>query len=125
MLILNHPLITPLDIVIIEETNAIQNTSPKSFLIIKHHHTKVLIELAKYCQDNHISFAAIPNNITEALLLVNLSTRYLLTKDLEFAKRLQSLAETYLFDTKILLSITHESQIQTTANCGIDGVIFI
>ena len=94
MLILNHPLITPLDIVIIEETNAIQNTSPKSFLIIKHHDTKALIELAKYCQDNHISFAAIPNNIREALLLVNLSTRYLLTNDVEFAKRLQSLAET-------------------------------
>ncbi|WP_300795995.1 hypothetical protein [Helicobacter sp. UBA3407] len=37
---------------------------------------------------------------------------------------MQKLAETYLFDAKILLCIQEEQEIEKTAECGIDGVIF-
>ncbi|MBX7490914.1 hypothetical protein [Helicobacter turcicus] len=124
MLILNHPLITPLNLVFAKEKEKIQNSLPNDFLILTNRDSTKLLHLAKYCQDNHLSFSAIPTNTTEALLLINLNVRFLLTNNLEFAKHLQKLAETYLFDAKILLCITQEKQIDSVAEHGIDGVIF-
>lgn len=123
MLILNHPLITPLNVVFIKKKDKIQNTLPNDFLILEN--CDSILRLAKYCQENHLSFGAIVTSITEALLLVNLNTRYLLTKDLKLANALQKLAETYLFDAKILWCITQESDIEIAAKDGIDGVILL
>ncbi|WP_299548527.1 hypothetical protein [uncultured Helicobacter sp.] len=123
MLILNHSLITPLNLVFIKEKTEIKNSLPNDFLILENNDS--ITKLAKYCKDNHLDFSAIPTNITEALLLVNLNARHLLTDNLEFASTLQKLAEIYLFDTKILLIITQETEIETAAKHSIDGVIFI
>ncbi|MCI5968942.1 hypothetical protein [Helicobacter sp.] len=124
MLILNHPLITPLNLIFATEKTKIQNTLPNDFLILTHSDSTTLLQLAKYCQDNHLNFGVIPANITEAMLLINLGAHYLLTSDLTFARHLQKLAETYLFDAKILLCITQEKQIENAIEYGIDGVIF-
>lgn len=125
MIIFNHPLIETLNLIFIKEKIQIQKTLPRDFLILENNDSTSLVKLAKYCQNNNLNFSAIPKNTTEALLLVNLNARYLLTKNLKLAKTLQKLAEVYLFDAKILLCITEESKIQKAAKLGIDGVIFV
>ncbi|TLD84023.1 hypothetical protein LS70_004245 [Helicobacter sp. MIT 11-5569] len=124
MLILNHPLISPLNLRIVSSKNAIENSLPSDFLILQCQSFEELLNLANFCKENRVSFSVIPTNIKEALLLVNLNARFLLTKDLTFASTLQKLAEIYLFDTKILFCIQDENAIESTANYGIDGVIF-
>ncbi|MDE5602667.1 MAG: hypothetical protein K2I71_01945 [Helicobacter sp.] len=118
MLILNHS-IKPLQFVVIESKESIENSLPTDFLILKEN-----LELAKFCFEAGVEYASVITDITKALLLVNLGVKFLITKDLEIAKDLQSLAETYLFDAKILLAITKDEEIKEVAKQGIDGVIF-
>jgi len=40
------------------------------------------------------------------------------------ASKLQKIAENYLFDAKILVPISNESEMEIVAEAGIDGVIF-
>ncbi|WP_104722344.1 hypothetical protein [Helicobacter mesocricetorum] len=119
MLILNHFLIKPLEIVLIESKEDIQNSLPTDFLVLEEN-----LELAKFCLESGVEYASIITDITKALLLVNLGVKFLMARDLEMAKDLQHLAETYLFDSKILLVITKDEEIKEAAKQGIDGVIF-
>lgn len=124
MLILNHPLIQPLNLVFASSKKEIEHSVPSDFLILQCEKLNALLNLAKFCKENRISFSAIPTNLKEALLLVNLNVRFLLTQNLDFAITLQKLAETYLFDTKILVCIKEETSIENIAHYGIDGVLF-
>ena len=45
-------------------------------------------------------------------------------EDLQKAKEIQKLAENYLFDSKVLLCISLDYEIEHAAKAGIDGVIF-
>lgn len=119
MLILNHALICPLEIIRVDSTESLQNTLPSDFLVVSNN-----LELAKFCHENSIEYAGVVENLTQALLLVNLGVKYLICEDLERAREMQNLAENYLFDSKILLCITEESEIPKAAKAGIDGVIF-
>jgi len=81
------------------------------------------ITLAQYCQTNQKSFAVTVNTITEALFANALSSHYIVCQN-EDAIKIQSIAQEYLFDTKILTLITSEKEIQKMAEHTIDGVIF-
>ena len=118
MLILNHELLEKLEIKKIDSIKDVENSLPKAFLIVQD------LQLAKFCFENSIAYCALVEGIKDSLFFVNLGAKYLLTKDLEFAKVLQNLAENYLFDSKILLAIKEESEIEKVAKSGIDGVIF-
>ena len=118
MLILNHKILEKLEILEAKNIEQIQNSLPKVFLVLRD------LQLAKYCFENAIPYNAFVENSTKALFFVNLGVKNLITKDLDFAKELQDLAEKYLFDCKILLAIKEENAIKKAAKCGIDGVIF-
>ncbi|MCH5323236.1 MAG: hypothetical protein J1E31_06675 [Helicobacter sp.] len=118
MLILNHSLVGELSLKFITQKEEITHSLPQDFLILDS------LELAKFCNEAQIEYAALPKTTTEALFFVNLGAKYLCFKDSNFAKTMQNLAEVYLFDTKILCVITKESQIEQIAQSGIDGVIF-
>lgn len=119
MLILNHPFIKPLQLVLIKSKEDIQNSLPTDFLILDEN-----LELAKFCFEANIEYASMVTDITKALLLVNLGAKFLMTRNLQIARDLQHLAETYLFDSKVLLVISKEEEIKEAAKKGIDGVIF-
>lgn len=119
MLILNHSFINPLQIVLVKNKENIQNSLPTDFLILEEN-----LELAKFCFEAGVEYASVITDITKALLLVNLGVKFLVARDLEMARNLQDLAETYLFDSKILLIISKEEEIKEVAKNGIDGVIF-
>ena len=118
MIILNHSLISPLKIVYINSINDISNTIPSDFLIVNN------VEVAKFCNENSVSYSSEVSNILESLLLSNLGVKFLICDSLEFANELQKLAETYLLDCKVLLKIENENEIERIAKYGIDGVIF-
>ena len=81
------------------------------------------IALAQYCQMQQKSFSVTVNTITEALFANALGSRYIICQQ-EDAVKIQSIAQEYLFDTKVLTLIASEKEIQKMAEHGIDGVIF-
>ena len=81
------------------------------------------LDIITHLQLNQIPFALGIANITELIYASALGASYILV-DKELAKTAQSIAENYLFDAKILVHITQESEIEEMALLGIDGVIF-
>ena len=127
MLILNHPQIAPLTLCYVASEEEVEKTLPNDFLILNCDNSANTLALARLLKENNTSYAATSTSVYEALTLVNLNVRFLLAEDLEMAKTLQKLAETYLFDCKILLCVYdtahRQSEIETAANFGIDGVL--
>ncbi|EES89329.1 hypothetical protein [Helicobacter canadensis] len=119
MLILNHKLVNPLKIVCVDSIEAVKKTLPNEFLVINGN-----LELAKFCYENAVEYASVVKNLTEVLLLVNLGVKFLICENLENAREIQKLAENYLFDSKVLLCISLDYEIEHAAKAGIDGVIF-
>ncbi|WP_297812775.1 hypothetical protein [uncultured Helicobacter sp.] len=124
MLILNHPYIESLKIARVRSKEEIANTLPSDFLVLTCDSLIQTLALARYCSSNTITYASLVTSIKESLLLVNLNVQFLLCTDINLAKSLQKLAETYLFDAKILLCIQKEEEIEKIAEYGIDGVLF-
>ena len=81
------------------------------------------ISLAQYCQIQQKRFAVTVNTITEALFANALGSRYIICQQ-EDAIKIQSIAQEYLFDTKVLTLITSEKEIRKMAEHSIDGVLF-
>ncbi|TLD87855.1 hypothetical protein [Helicobacter sp. MIT 05-5294] len=125
MLILNHPSIESLNLVFITNKEQIADTLPTDFLILSCGDFSQTLALARFCKENGIPYASQVSSLKEALLLVNLNVRFLLSCTIPLAQNLQKLAETYLFDAKILLCIQEEERIEEVAQYGIDGVIFV
>ena len=119
MLILNHSVVSPLEICVVDSLQDIQDSLPSAFLILRGDLT-----IAHFCYHNGLDYASVIQIIKEALLLVNLGVKFLICEDLEMAKELQNLAENYLFDAKVLLCIKEEEEMLEIAKLGIDGVIF-
>ncbi|MBD5164258.1 hypothetical protein [Helicobacter sp.] len=124
MLILNHPSLESLNILTIHSKEQIAKTLPSDFLVLACDSFQQTLSLARFCCDNTLAYASLVSSVKEALLLINLNVRFLLCKEIDLAKTLQNLAETYLFDAKILFCIQEEEEIETIAKYGIDGVIF-
>jgi hypothetical protein len=77
----------------------------------------------EYCKDQDIPFALHVKNIKDACIANALKARFIIV-DHELAKKVQPIATEYLFDTKILLYVEDEMQIELAADYSIDGVIF-
>ncbi|MDR2790565.1 MAG: hypothetical protein LBB59_06285 [Campylobacteraceae bacterium] len=79
--------------------------------------------LIKFCQKNGINFAVETEIAKEALLANAAGASYISVSGKKAAKKIQDLAENYLFDAKILLKINNENEIEKAAKLGIDGVL--
>ncbi len=81
------------------------------------------IEMAQHCQANGMVFAITVNEIRNAIFANALGAKYIITQQ-EDAMEIQPIAERYLFDTKVLVLIEDEREIERLARFSIDGVIF-
>lgn len=79
--------------------------------------------LAKYCQENKVSFAVTVNSLQDAIFANALGASYIVCKE-DDALIIQPVAQEYLFDTRILVLIQDEKEMSKIARSGIDGVIF-
>jgi NAD(P)H-dependent flavin oxidoreductase YrpB (nitropropane dioxygenase family) len=79
--------------------------------------------LAQYCQENRVPYAVVVNSVDDAIYANALGAAYMICEE-DAALMIQPIAETYLFDTKVLVLIQTEKEIAKIARGGIDGVIF-
>lgn len=98
--------------------NDIQNSSPNSTVLFKYN-----VELLKHCHLNDLSSAVIVSNIVEAIYSNALRAKYIICEQ-NIAKTLQDIAETYMFDSKIITIICEQNEIENIALMGIDGIIY-
>lgn len=80
-------------------------------------------KLAEYCQKNDIAYAVPVNRLKEAVFANALGAKYIICEE-DDASVIQSIAQEYLFDTRVLVLIYDGESIEKIARSLIDGVIF-
>lgn len=121
MLLFGHRFIPSQSFYHISDIDSIIETPPSSTLYLKF--SEENLDIITYMQENHLLFALSIKNITELIYASSLGASYIIL-DKELAKTAQKIAETYLFDAKILAVIEEEDEIEELALLGIDGAIF-
>jgi hypothetical protein len=121
MLIFGHPHLPSETLYHIDGIEAIASTPSGATLLFGWDEAN--LDLVTHCRANDLPFALDVASVKEALFAQNAGARYILVEN-TLAKSVQKVAETYLFDAKVLTRIAHESQIEAVAYEGIDGVIF-
>lgn len=101
--------------------DSILHTPPSSTLFINF--SEKNIETINHAVINSMLIAIRVENITEILYASALGASYIVVEK-ELAKTAQNLADSYLFDAKILVMIEDEEAIEELALLGVDGVIF-
>ncbi len=82
------------------------------------------LEILKYTQTNDINSAVIVNNIKEVIYASSLNARYIIVEN-NLSKVAQKIADNYMFDSKILVIIKDENEIEQSAIDEIDGIIYL
>jgi len=101
----------------IKNIEDIKKTSPKQTLLFDFDK-----ELLTYCKENDISFAIKTDSILEAVFANNFDAEFIIV-DKKSAKKIQNIADEYLFDSKVLVKIVFPWEIEEFAKLGIDGVL--
>jgi hypothetical protein len=107
----------------IDKEEDIKKTPPNSVVIFKKEDSNY-VELVKHCKQNNIIYANEVKNIKDALIASANGASFLLVSENKFAKKLQKIANDYLFNAKIVSRITNDKELEFFAKLGIDGVIF-
>ncbi|DAB27805.1 MAG: hypothetical protein A2513_06280 [Sulfurimonas sp. RIFOXYD12_FULL_33_39] len=105
----------------ISSIDSIVHTPPSSTLYIEFCENN--LDIINHAVLNSIQTALHVKNITEILYASSLGASFIIVEK-ELAKTAQNIAETYLFDAKILIRIEEEDEIEELALLGVDGVIF-
>lgn len=79
--------------------------------------------ILKYCFEQNISSAIIVSNIKEAIYANALNAKYIIVSK-ELSSAIQKVAENYMFDSKILVIIESNDELEEIASKEIDGVIY-
>jgi hypothetical protein len=121
MLILGHKFIPSESLFHTPNIDSISNTPPSSIIYLEF--SEENLDIINHANSNQVSFALSIKNITELIYASALGAKYILVSH-EMAKTAQNIAENYLFDSKILVNIKSEEEIEEIALLGCDGVIF-
>ncbi len=121
MIILGHPDIPFEPLHYVESVEEIAQTPAGATLWLGPY--RPTVALARHCRKNGLPYGIMAESLTDALLANALGARYILASE-PLASAVQKAAETYLFDAKILVPVTEESELDAVAQAGIDGVIF-
>lgn len=121
MLLFGHRFIPSESFYHIDSIEAIKKTPPSSTLYF--HFREENLDIVEHCDANSIAFMLSVQNIRELIYASSLGATYILvTKKL--AKTAQDIAESYLFDAKIVVKIEEESEIEEMAMLSVDGLLF-
>ena len=120
MLFFGHRFIPSENFYHIASIDAISNTPPSSTIYTNFSEDN--IDIIKYAVANGVKVALHVENVSAIVYGSALGVSYLIVAK-ELAKTAQNLADTYLFDAKILVSIEDEKDIEELALLGVDGVV--
>lgn len=118
MLILGDKLVPFEDMIFINSIEDIKSTKPNSTLIFNYDET-----LLKYVSKNSLSCAVIVTSIKEAIYANSLNAKYIISKK-NLAKKIQKIADNYMFDSKNLAIIKSNDEFERIVKNEIDGVIY-
>ncbi len=102
----------------IKNINDITNTKSNSTVLFNYD-----INLLKYTKNHDINTAVIITHIKEAIYCNALDARYIIC-DKNISRKIQNLADNYIFDSKILAIICSNNEFEVIAKDEIDGVIY-
>jgi hypothetical protein len=120
MIVLGHYLINSEYLYMVFNFEDIKKTPSNSTVLINFSDGTLLKELS----NNKIKTAVKVSNIKEAIFSEALRSKYIIANNLALAIQIQKLAENYLYDSKILVEIEIESDLELIAENKIDGVIY-
>jgi NAD(P)H-dependent flavin oxidoreductase YrpB (nitropropane dioxygenase family) len=121
MILIGHPWVKSPEFCRVFSQEDIKASKPNQIVLLE-----PLVDshkLAQYCQENGIIYSVVANTIDDAIYANALGASYMICEE-DAALMIQPIAETYLFDTKVLVLIHSEKEIAKIARGGIDGVIF-
>lgn len=121
MLIFGHKFIPSESLYHITDIDGVTNTPPSSIIYLEFSEDN--LDIIEHTNANQIEFTLAIKNITELIYASALGAKYILVPR-EMAKTAQNIAESYLFDAKILVHITDNDEIEELALLGCDGVVF-
>jgi hypothetical protein len=121
MLFFGHRFLESQSFYHINSIEAITNTPPSSSLYVEFKEEN--LDIIEHLNLNDITYALSVSNITELMYASSLDADFIIV-DKELAKTAQNIAESYLFDAKILVSTSEESDIEECALLGVDGILF-
>jgi len=119
MIIIGHPLISFNPLFKVTKIEDIKQTKPNSTILLDFLDKKLIL----YIKEQNIDFALHVKSIKNACLANALGAKFIIV-DSSLSKKVQVIATEYLFDSKILLYIEKEKDIEKAAKNFIDGVIF-
>ncbi|MCF6340913.1 MAG: hypothetical protein L3J10_09235 [Sulfurimonas sp.] len=121
MIIFGHRFLKSENFYHINNIEAIQNTPPSSTILINF--SEKNLDVINHAVVNFIPLAIQVKDITQIIYASTLCAKYIILSK-ELAKTAQNLADNYLFDAKILVTLESEDEIEELALLGIDGIIF-
>lgn len=121
MIIIGHPWIESQKFKKVHSEVDISKTTPNDIVLLEP--LSKSYKLAQYCQKNHIPFSVNVNKLTDAIFANALGAMYIVCEE-EDALLIQPIAQEYLFDTRVLVLIDNEEEIEKIARASIDGIIF-
>jgi hypothetical protein len=119
MILIGHKLVPYTPLYKVSTVKDIKATKPNSIVLFDFSDE----ELLHYCKDNELIFSLHVKNLTEACIANALGAKFILV-DEKLAIQVQNVANEYLFDSKIILHIKDEFQIEKAIKDSIDGIIF-
>ena len=121
MLLFGHRFIKSENFYHISSIDAISKTPPSSKVFLEF--SEENLDIINHLNENSVEFVLSVSNITELIYASSLNASYILVQK-ELAKSAQNIAESYLFDAKILVSLESEEEIEEMALLNLDGVLF-
>ena len=118
MIIIGDNLVPFEELNLINSIEDIQNTKANSTLLFFYNE-----ELLKYSYENELSIAIVVKSIKEAIYSNSLNAKYIICEK-KLAKKIQKIADNYMYDSKILAIIKSNDELENIAKNEIDGVIY-
>ncbi len=94
------------------------NTKANSTILFEYNQ-----EFLSYCCKNSLKYAVIIRSLKEAIYANALEAKYIICSK-KFAKKIQDIADNYMFDSKVLAIIQSDEEIEEIAKNQIDGIIY-
>lgn len=120
MIILGNPIFSAEQFHTVSTIDDVATTPNNSTVLLQ----KIDLQLQKYCATHNVSYGVKANTITDAIYANALKAKYIICEK-DNAQALQKLAEDYMFDAKIVVSITSQDEIEWVARNAIDGVVYL
>lgn len=118
MIIIGDNLVPFEEIIYIKNLENIKNTKANSTIIFDYDEKTL-----EYVFKNNLFSAVIISSIKEAIYCNSLNVKYIISEK-NLAKKIQKIADNYMFDSKNLVIIDSNEEFEQIAKHEIDGVIF-